>query len=240
MSFESPNKKIRIEDSPLSSSFEDFEKSPELLEQGARHAGVSPERLKELLARAQERKIAQQTESLEKLAEMNRKIDERHKAEAGLIRQFRHVPRYLRPHMEAFKATPEKLEEAENLETEALELFDKGPELKKIAEELYLEVQKIRLSDRFYELCKDPKIKYPLWRAVFNIREEDERRRKNSPFSREALNKAERELSDMISTYEQKSRQGSTGSAEKFEVNLPLNFPRNPRPRRSNDELEPF
>jgi len=201
--------------------------SPDEFRQAARSAGVTEEKLKELLAKAREGKA--------------RDITAKQEAKEEELKLFR-IPSYLRPLIQGMKATPARLEEADRLETEAYRLLEETGGESSSAWAKFLESQMILTQDRLYRLCTEYELRDAL---AYLHREKGQEflRRSNVPLYASAIQASRSAVLNSLETSKYRPIRESPdvfGPGEVYSAVLPLNFPRHLRPRRSNDELEPF
>ena len=203
---------------------------PEQLESIAKEAGVAVEKFKELILQAK----SQKQEDEEKRA---RAVSE----DREFQNIYRHIPERVRAALKKMRASKEDLEKAEHLEAAAYKIFDDPNHSPEEVKKMFSDAWTIKISNRFYELCAGRSVKET--RAFLEEEIKDKISRTNIPELRDAM----REqldiffvtLKGLISPKGQwREPPGSSGSAEKFGVGSPLNFPKHGRPRRLNDELE--
>jgi len=193
----------------------------------AADAGVPSEKLRQMLQKA---------------ADGAKRQGEKEDADVQFNRKWAFVPGHLRQQVSKMQATIDELNDADKKETEAYALIDANGTRDAVYDK-FLESQLILTKHRLSELAR----KHP-WQDEFGVLEEEKteesQRRENVPeyarAIRDSFVRVRNELIGSGNEYASKREPDVYGPAEVYDVNIPLNFPRNPRPRRSNDELEPF
>jgi hypothetical protein len=194
----------------------------------AAEAGVTADKLREILART--RTTYQACE--EKKAAIA-------KAEAELNTKFRLVEYRLRVILDRMNLTPERELASERLEREAYDLLERQGEGGVSANKL-VESKLIAYEGRLFILCQSQPLSTALDVLLGECRTQAENL-KNIPSFSKACHQAFRAVTKQL-----RGDRGDSnglpieGPALAYSVNVGLNFPFHPRPRRYNDELEHY
>ena len=213
----------------FSRPLEELEGLPEdQFNRAAEEARVSPEKLREILARTRQRYI-----------ECEAKKVAIAKAEAVLAEKFRTVPLRLRRTIELMQLTPELEIAADRLEREAYDLLDRNVEGRETSQKFF-EARLVIYRGRLHEFCTAKSLSDAL-RELSEVCSEDRDRLRNVPKFREAAYRAlERIRKELAGDHGESNGLPIDGPALAYSVNVGLNFPFHPRPRRYNDSLDHY
>ncbi len=198
------------------------------LRKAAAEAGLTVEKLRELVKRASHA-YAEQQAAKQKVVE----------AEALLAQKFRLVPARVRRMIDAMQLNAERELLADRLERKAYALVE-SEAFGREASGNFVEAKLIMYRGFLYEAC----LSMTLSQAMHDLADKcrgDCRNLQNIPRFRDAARRALKALrKELEGDRGDSNGLPIDGPALVYSVNVPLNFPRHPRPRRSNDELEPF
>lgn len=159
--------------------------------------------------------------------------------EAQMVRKLALVPGHARDIVRKMDASIDQLNLADALETEAYSLLEKGAPGHDVYKK-FLESQIIYTRDQLFKLCQKH-----TWQSVFEVLKEEKKaeahRGGNVSELREAMMESVRIVENETRAHvyvSGREHMNVTGPAEVYDVNTPMNYRRNPRPRRYNDELD--
>ncbi len=222
-------KKRMMLSSVFSRPLDELEKLPEKqFQQAANEAGVTAEKFREILART---RATYQACEAKKAAIA--------KAEAELNGKFRFIEYRLRVILARMDLTPERRLVSEQLKQKAYNLLEQQGEGREPTNR-FMESTLIMYEGRLFTLCQSRSLQEAL-EVLFGECKTQVVNLSNIPSFGEACYRAYRAVKKQL-----RGDRGSSnglpieGPALVYSVNIGLNFPAHPRPRRYNDELEHY